>query len=132
MIDLADLKSAAKARLEDAGILFSRNRYDGAAYLCGYAVEIALKYRSAISLNWSSFPETRQEFEGYQSFKSHNLDTLLRLSGREENIKSNFLTPWSIAKQWNPESRYKPPGKVTHDYAKAMIESTGEIVAQLL
>jgi hypothetical protein len=131
MIKLADLKAIANTRLEDARTLLERGRFDGAAYLCGYAVEIALKFRAASTLNWSDFPETSAEFREYQSFKSHNLGTLLHLCGREKRIKDNFLIEWTEVNQWNPESRYKPQG-VTPASAKSMIEGAARIVEQLL
>lgn len=56
-------------------------------YLCGYAIEVALKARICRTLNWTGFPETRGEFEGYQSCRRpeyasviyylHNLTLLL-------------------------------------------------------
>jgi hypothetical protein len=42
MITTKDLRSIAKARLKDAEVLSDAKRYDGAVYLCGYAVEINL------------------------------------------------------------------------------------------
>ena len=45
MITRRDLTKTARAHLRDAGILYRRGSYDGAAYLYGYAVEIALKAR---------------------------------------------------------------------------------------
>src|SRR5437667_174196 len=84
MLSTADLTSIARARLKDAKALLSKKRYDGAAYLCGYAVEIALKARIVRTLKWSGFPETRTEFEGLASFRCHDLDILLHLSGWEE------------------------------------------------
>lgn len=45
MIPKADLKATARARLRDAQVLLRGKRLDGAVYLCGYAVEIALKAR---------------------------------------------------------------------------------------
>jgi hypothetical protein len=43
VITTADLRGIAQARLDDADTLFQANRFDGSVYLCGYAVEIALK-----------------------------------------------------------------------------------------
>jgi len=34
---------------------------DGATYLCGYAVEVALKFRICLTLNWPEFPSTGGE-----------------------------------------------------------------------
>jgi hypothetical protein len=35
----ADLKGMARVRLKDAEVLLLARRFDGAAYLCGYAIE---------------------------------------------------------------------------------------------
>lgn len=43
MISTQELKKIAAARLRDAEILYQGKRYDGAFYLCGYAVELTLK-----------------------------------------------------------------------------------------
>lgn len=45
MIARSDLTSTARAHLADARLLARNGRYDGAVYVCGYAVEIALKAR---------------------------------------------------------------------------------------
>jgi HEPN domain-containing protein len=132
MLKLSDLALIAKARLEDASVLFNQGRYDGANYLCGYAVEIALKFRAARTLNWKEFPETSGEFGLLRSFQVHDLDALLRLSGQEEEIKRKFISQWSAVSQWNPESRYKPIGNVTQRKAGDMIENAKIIVAELL
>ena len=47
MIPVAELDNIARARLEDAKTLLAASRFDGATYLCGYAVEVALKARTA-------------------------------------------------------------------------------------
>jgi len=46
VIPVAELDKLAQARLDDAQALLAANRYDGATYLCGYAVEMALKART--------------------------------------------------------------------------------------
>jgi HEPN domain-containing protein len=88
MVPIADLRKIAKGRLVDADVLFQAGRYDGAIYLCGYAVEIALKARICRTLKWPGYPSN---FTGYLSFKTHNLDILLHLSGVEAKIKSKYL-----------------------------------------
>ncbi|MBS1789482.1 MAG: HEPN domain-containing protein [Acidobacteria bacterium] len=92
----AELNRIAKGRLKDANVLFNAGRYDGAIYLCGYAVETALKARICSTLKWPGFPSTRREFEGYQSFRTHDLEVLLHLSGAEEKIKTKHFVEWSI------------------------------------
>jgi HEPN domain len=51
MLTPTQLKAIADARIDDAQALFSAGRYDGAVYLCGYAVEVALKHRSRSTMN---------------------------------------------------------------------------------
>lgn len=124
MIPRAELRKIARARLKDADILFSSKRYDGAVYVCGYAVELALKARICRTLHWVGFPSTGREFQHFQSFRTHSLEVLLSLSGVERNIKTNFLAQWSAVAVWDPEARYKPIGSATSQDAKLMIEAT--------
>ena len=123
MLTRTELRKIARARLRDAEILFSSKRYDGAVYLCGYAVEVALKARICRTLRWAGFPSTGREFQPFQSFRTHSLDVLLRLSGVESKIKADFLSQWSAVAVWAPETRYKPIGSAAGEDAKLMIES---------
>jgi hypothetical protein len=131
MLSRRELKQIARARLKDAEVLFGAKRYDGASYLCGYAVEIALKAKVCATLKWKGFPSTKREFDSYQSFKTHSLDVLLTLSGVEEKIKKRYLTDWSVVAEWDPEARYKPVGKVSEGDSRLMIESTKALMAAL-
>ena len=106
MLVKAELKRIAKERLADAEILFNAGRLDGATYLCGYVVEIVLKLRICRTLRWKGFPDSRKEFEKYASFKTHDLDSLLHLSGVEDKVKQSYLSEWSTVKTWTPEMRY--------------------------
>lgn len=110
MILVADLRAIAHARLKDAEVLMVANRTDGAGYVCGYAVELALKARICETLNWSGFPENRREFENFASFRTHKLDVLLALSGQELRIKSEHFSEWSAVATWDPEARYRAVG----------------------
>lgn len=111
MISIDDLLAIAKARLEDANVLFSNDRMDGAGYLCGYTVELALKARICRTLSWAGFPEKRNEFENFASFKTHKLEVLLSLSGQEQRIKTENLSEWSAVATWDPETRYRAVGE---------------------
>src|SRR2546430_6318938 len=66
MITRSDLQKIARARLRDVEVLYRSRRYDGAIYLCGYAVEIALKARICKTLSWLGYPSTGGEFQNYQ------------------------------------------------------------------
>jgi HEPN domain-containing protein len=124
MLTRQELQKIAKARLQDAEALFLSKRYDGSIYLCGYAVEIGLKDKICKTLRWKGFPSTGSEFQNFQSFKTHNLDILLKLSGIEEKIKETFFDAWSIVTKWEPEVRYRLVGSVTKEDAELMIEAT--------
>jgi len=112
MISISHLREIAKARLEDAEVLFKNQRPDGAWYLCGYAVELTLKAWICITLNWREFPETKSDFQNLTSFKTHKLDMLLKLSGQEEWIRREHLWAWTAVSNWDSETRYQPIGKV--------------------
>ena len=132
MVLSADLRGTAEARLADAQLLLAHGHFDGAGYICGYAVELMLKARICDTLGWSGYPDTRKEFENLQSFKTHNLDVLLTLSGRENAIKTpeNF-THWSIVAGWNPEARYYPIGATSPADAEAYVASTQTLMPLL-
>jgi len=131
MLDRSELKKIAQARIEDGETLLNSHRYDGAIYLCGYAVEISLKERICRTLGWDGYPSTTKEFANYQSFRTHNLDVLLRLSGSEHKIRTEFLAEWSAVAEWDPEIRYKPIGSATKQGAELMIESSKKLLSVL-
>jgi hypothetical protein len=56
-----------------------------------YRIELALKARICVTLKWTAFPETSKEFAGLSSFKIHDLDLLLHLSGVETKIKTRYM-----------------------------------------
>jgi hypothetical protein len=123
MLTRTELRRIARARLQDARVLLRGRRYDGAFYLCGYAVELALKARICTVLRWQGFPSTPAEFQGLASFKVHDLKTLLHLTDREARIKASRSPEWSVVLGWNPEVRYNPPGSVNRADAVVMINS---------
>ena len=96
MITTSELLNIARARLRDAQVLVRANRFDGAYYLCGYSVELALKVRICKTLKWSGFPEAGQDFKGLQSLKTHDLEVLLKLSGVENRIKRKYIASGSF------------------------------------
>jgi len=72
MLTTAELTTIAHARIDDAAALLLMGRYDGAVYMAGYAVEIALKIRIVHELKLPGFPEGG-EFKGREELKTHNL-----------------------------------------------------------
>lgn len=131
MLPRSDLKKIAQARLKDADALSNSRRYDGAIYICGYAVEMALKARICKTLRWSGYPSTRGEFQNLQTFRTHDLDLLLHLSAAEGRIKTECLPEWSAVAQWEPEARYKPVGSATKEDVELMVESARILLRKL-
>ena len=131
MISRSELRTVARARLRDAAVLLDGGRYAGAVYLCGYAVEMMLKASACRALKWSEFPMTKGEFQPYRSFQTHNLDTLLHLSGAEQRIKERHFAEWSAVATWEPAARYRAGSKATHADAKAMVVATTTLLKAL-
>jgi hypothetical protein len=131
MISRTDLQKIAQARLEDAEVLLQAGRYDSAVYLCGYAVELALKARICLNLNWNEYPFSRAEFQNYQSFKTHNLQVLLHLSGAEAIMLNKYRSEWSAVSIWEPEFRYKLVGSTSFQTASSMITNTKTLLREL-
>jgi HEPN domain-containing protein len=96
MISTRDLRAIARARLRDAQVLLKARRFDGAFYLSGYAVELALKARICRTLKWREFPQSGREFEDFKSLRTHDLEVLLKFSGFEERVTAKALTEWSL------------------------------------
>lgn len=131
MITSSDLQSLSKERLEDAQILFKAGRMNWAIYTCGYAVELALKKKICDTLGWKGFPVTRSEFKDLSSFKTHDLDMLLHLSGIENWIKKEkIFADWSIIASWSPEMRYSSK-KQTEEDAKLLLEPVVALLRKL-
>jgi hypothetical protein len=123
-----DLKDMARAKLKDAQLLYNGKRYDSAFYLCGYAVEIELKARICRTLRWSLYPASAQ----YQSFKTHNLQQLLGLSGIELRVMTRFPGEWSVVSVWNVERRYDRVGTVTEADARDLVVASRILVKVFL
>ena len=131
MIPVTDLDRIARARLADARTFLAGGRLDSAVYLCGYAIEAALKARICRTLNWPEFPSTSGEFRDYRSFQTHDLHVLLHLSGQEAKIKETYFAFWSIVAAWKVDLRYKLIGTGEKGEAEAMIQAASELLRVL-
>lgn len=131
MLLVQELRVISEDRLEDARVLVDAQRLDGAVYLCGYSVELALKARICLTLGWSGFPETSLEFQGLQSLRTHDLEVLLRFSGVEGAITAKYLAEWSVILNWDPSKRYARSGTSTPQEANRMILAGTTLVSAL-
>ncbi len=109
MIKYEDLKLIAETRLKEAKVLYDNNLYDGAAYICGYVVETALKARICKNLKIKEYPDDGKD---KQIFSSHDFDRLLLLCGLQNKISlankktRKLFENWSLLTNWKPEKRY--------------------------
>jgi len=100
------LKDLALLRLQEAEYLFEGSFYDGARYLSGYSVELALKARICRLLDVTEYPDTDDLRRVYAS---HDLDQLLKLAGLSRKLtlaSPTVFSNWSIIAHWKPERRY--------------------------
>ncbi len=109
----AELKELARTRLQKAKTLYNSGLYDGASYLAGYVVELALQARICKTPDVNAYPETG---EIGRSFRTHKLDDLIRLAGlqrkfdRAKASRPCLLTSWSLVTTWSEQVRYNPVG----------------------
>ncbi len=126
-MEKSEIEEIVQARLKDAEVLLEASRFDGSVYLCCYAIELGLKARICRTLQLNEYPTSGK----YKTFKTHDLDMLLHLTGLEDEVKLKYMTEWSVVAQWNPEARYNPIGNVTENDAKDMLDSANELIKQL-
>ena len=113
-----ELKGLARLRLREAEALHAAGLYDGAAYLAGYVVELALKARVCRLLGVVEYPSTGSL---KQAYAVHDLDQLVLLAGLRPRLGlagPALFRNWSIAQPWKPDRRYTSPG--THSRQDAL------------
>ncbi|MCR4311158.1 MAG: hypothetical protein NUV54_01135 [Candidatus Taylorbacteria bacterium] len=115
-VKILTLRSLSKDRLREARILFASDKLHGAKYLCGYAVEHAIKYRICRYLGWNSYPPPNPKsntndatWESLASLKTHDLQILLLFTGSFERIFNDAIlaAAWDDVKNWDSEIRYE-------------------------
>ena len=122
---LLEIESNIRQKYSDSLLLCENSRFSNAIYLCGYCIEMALKYAIAENLNWKKFNTDGK----FKFLKVHDLDLLVSLTGRETEIKK--LPAWSIVATWDESKRYSDPSQATKNDTEAMLTST-KILAETL
>jgi hypothetical protein len=122
MLAKADLEKLAQLRLDDAVLLFESGRSSSAYYLCGYAVELALKACIAKLIQPNVIPDKAFITAIY----THRFENLLSTAGLQPQFQADvkadpqFGAYWAIASKWTEESRYEFWDSMS---AAAMIQS---------
>jgi HEPN domain-containing protein len=97
-----DLQKMAEERVADAAALLDAGRFQAAYYLCGYAVECALKACIAKQVREFDFPDRKVVNDSYV----HDLGKLLNVSGlmqfydEEADRNDIFAANWTTVKDW--------------------------------
>ncbi len=118
-----ELEARSHEWLRDARLLHEAGRFESAVYLCGYAVEFALKARMCRHLNWPSY---RDDLPG---MKTHNLRNLIGSTG----ISSNpFDTEWNGIANWTPESRYAGIRDISESKSLEIIDAAQAVLEAIL
>jgi hypothetical protein len=150
MIPISTLKQFARTRLDEARILRDAKKYNGAMYLCGYAVEVALKWGICTRLKWPYFPEsgkdleaskpkaTDREIKSADSMKvlcgalfTHDLLALAWLSGSRYKLyrTSKSESAWNLIRtNWDVNLRYQIRTTKARETADNMIEAASELL----
>src|SRR3990167_8396166 len=106
----SSLKRLSKLRIKEAKILLNNRCFSGAYYICGYAVECALKACIARKTRRGDFPLDRQSLD---NIYTHKLEKLIKGAGLEieldNKIKTDslFAAYWGVAKDWSEDARYE-------------------------
>lgn len=121
MQTIAEIKTLANTRVDEAEVLYTSGFYDGAIYMAGYAVELALKAKICQLLD---IPDLFNGFNGGQvqggtvkseyirNFKTHDLEHLIILSGLRNKLQiakrnnPDLFTNWSLIGEWSENKRY--------------------------
>ncbi|MEL7665608.1 MAG: HEPN domain-containing protein [Methanosarcina mazei] len=116
------LHDLAEIRLDEAKILLDNEKYDGAYYLSGYVIELALKACIAKQVKQYDFPDKDAVSESY----THKLKDLLKATGLAQKFNTaieknrQLGENWAIAVNWSEEKRYTKNDKQT---AEAMFDA---------
>lgn len=122
------LKELALLRRQEAQVLFDAELYDGARYLAGYVLELALKARICRLLDFEEYPDTG-DFR--RLYATHDLDQLLKLSGlrRKLSLQDDALfDSWSTAALWKPERRYDVPGSTKREDVRDILSAIDKVL----
>ena len=120
----SDFQKLVSQRLKDAEVLFQNQRYSGAYYLAGYAVECGLKACIAKQTKQYDFPPSERIV---RDIYTHDIDKLIKSAGlkpqldKELKQDQQFEVNWSLAKDWSEKSRYEIYEKIkAHDLLNAI------------
>lgn len=120
---ITELAKASLHRLDDARTLLAAQRWQGAMYMAGYAVECLLKtklmqrYRCRTLNQLDEALVKKGQVAADWSIYSHELVAMMNLLGCQEQIQADraMRRHFSFIGQWSPAWRYtSSPGTKTN------------------
>ena len=125
-ITRADFQQLADVRIAEAKALLDLGMWDGAYYLAGYAVEVALKACVIKRLMATdAFPDRKFSDSCY----THNLSELVKLAGLKPALDTAsgadavFTGFWGVVVEWSEQARYH---RVAEFEARALYEAVAD------
>jgi HEPN domain-containing protein len=109
-VNRADFQELAELHLQHARALLDAKLYSGAYYMCGYAVECALKACICKKTNQFDFFVSPDEA---RSAWSHDFNRLVKVAGLENEMSAARAADaqldlnWKSVENWSPASRYE-------------------------
>ena len=116
----ADFQQLADIRLREAKALLDLGFWDGAYYLAGYAIEIALK---ACIIKKVMATDAFQDKKFSESCWTHDIGKLIALAGLQPTWTAATIADprlwgnWGVVKLWSEQTRYD---RCTEDEAKTL------------
>jgi HEPN domain-containing protein len=123
-----DFQRLAELRVREASALLRTRNPAGAYYLCGYAIECALKACIAKLAKRHEFP---LKADYVKRLYTHRLGELLKLADLETQLENEMKTNtvlaanWGVVKSWDQESRYRVSGLNGKDLYSAVSGADG-------
>ncbi|WEK36725.1 MAG: hypothetical protein P0Y53_04350 [Candidatus Pseudobacter hemicellulosilyticus] len=131
-------------RMKDARVLADKRRFLAAVYIAGYAVELALKYRICLHLQFEyGFPETKAELVSeltnvnrsaeirfsvtLPELKSHNFEGLSEISMVNIILENTVPKEWKLVNTWVPAIRYQKK-RFTEKQAAIFLKAAERII----
>jgi HEPN domain-containing protein len=103
----ADFQQLAEVRIKEAEALLNLGLWDGAYYLTGYAVEVALKACIIKALMArDAFPGNKVEYWTHDFGKLLELADLRAALSAATAADATLLVNWGTAKDWKEDRRY--------------------------
>jgi HEPN domain-containing protein len=122
----AEFQVLTEQRLLEAKALLDLEKWDGAYYLAGYAVELALK-ACIIKMLMATDAFPKKDFS--KDCYTHSIVTLIKQATLDDALRfakdadPEFHSNWATANDWNEEKRYH---RINKSEAEELYDAIGD------